>query len=72
MSLLYVATNFGELDNSVLVEALPGPYIKNALSSANPDVINIEIIRNTLYTSYLEDFHNFCLTTHGLAGIPTD
>ena len=70
MPLLCVATNVEELYNSVLVEALLAPHFKNALSSADLDELNIELIRNTLYKSYLEDFHNFCLTTQGLAGTP--
>lgn len=27
--------------------------------------MNIEIIRNTLYKAYLEDFYNFCLSLGG-------
>ncbi|KAG0135908.1 V-type proton ATPase subunit D [Tuber indicum] len=71
MPVLCVATNVEELYNSVLVETPLAPYFKNTLSSADLDELNIEIIRNTLYKSYLEDFHNFCITTPGLAGTPT-
>ncbi|CUS13148.1 unnamed protein product [Tuber aestivum] len=71
MPVLCVATNVEELYNSVLVETPLAPYFKNTLSSADLDELNIEIIRNTLYKSYLEDFHNFCVTASGLAGTPT-
>ncbi|KAG0643637.1 V-type proton ATPase subunit D [Tuber brumale] len=71
MPVLCVATNVEELYNSVLVETPLAPYFKDTLSSADLDELNIEIIRNTLYKSYLEDFHNFCVTTPGLAGTPT-
>ncbi|PWW72744.1 ATP synthase subunit [Tuber magnatum] len=71
MPVLCVATNVEELYNSVLVETPLAPYFKNTLSSADLDELNIEIIRNTLYKSYLEDFHNFCVTAPGLAGTPT-
>lgn len=71
MPVLCVATNVEELYNSVLVETPLAPYFKNTLSSADLDELNIEIIRNTLYKSYLEDFHDFCVTTPGLAGTPT-
>jgi V-type H+-transporting ATPase subunit d len=36
------------------------PYFRNCLSAADLDELNIEIIRNTLYKSYLEDFAAFC------------
>jgi V-type H+-transporting ATPase subunit d len=62
MPVLCVATNVEELYNSVLVETPLAPYFKNNLSSADLDELNIEIIRNTLYKSYLEDFHRFCTT----------
>jgi V-type H+-transporting ATPase subunit d len=29
------------------------------------DELNIEIIRNTLYKAYLEDFYQFCESTGG-------
>lgn len=71
MPVLCVATNVEELYNSVLVETPLAPYFKNTLSSVDLDELNIEIIRNTLYKSYLEDFHQFCTTEPGLAGTPT-
>ncbi|TGZ81910.1 ATPase, V0 complex, subunit D [Ascodesmis nigricans] len=71
MPVLCVATNVEELYNSVLVETPLAPYFKGNLSSADLDELNIEIIRNTLYKSYLEDFHHFCVTEPGLAGTPT-
>lgn len=71
MPVLCVATNVEELYNSVLVETPLAPYFKNTLSSADLDELNIEIIRNTLYKSYLEDFYQFCITEPGLAGTPT-
>jgi V-type H+-transporting ATPase subunit d len=36
------------------------PYFKECLSAAELDELNIEIIRNTLYKAYLEDFMSFC------------
>jgi vacuolar-type H+-ATPase subunit C/Vma6 len=35
------------------------PYFKECLSAAELDELNIEIIRNTLYKAYLEDFLDF-------------
>jgi V-type H+-transporting ATPase subunit d len=57
---LCVATTVEELYNSVLIETPLAPYFKDCLSAAELDELNIEIIRNTLYKAYLEDFQNFC------------
>lgn len=40
-------------------------YFRDGLSAAELDDLNIEIIRNTLYKAYLEDFHAFCQTIGG-------
>ena len=37
-----------------------GAYFGDCLSLEDIDEMNIEIIRNTLYKAYLEDFHSFC------------
>ncbi|EJC97890.1 ATPase, V0 complex, subunit D [Fomitiporia mediterranea MF3/22] len=60
MPALCVATNVEELYQSVLVETPLAPYFRGCLSAADLDDLNIEIIRNTLYKAYLEDFHRFC------------
>ncbi|KAF8133657.1 ATPase V0 complex subunit D [Boletus edulis] len=67
MPALCVATNVEELYHSVLVETPLAPYFRNCLSAADLDDLNIEIIRNTVYKAYLEDFHNFV----GTLGSPT-
>jgi V-type H+-transporting ATPase subunit d len=36
------------------------PYFRDCLSAADLDDLNIEIIRNTVYKAYLEDFYHFC------------
>jgi V-type H+-transporting ATPase subunit d len=46
---------------------LAANYFKECLSAADLDEMNIEIIRNTLYKSYLEDFHRFCKSLGGPA-----
>jgi len=60
MPALCVATNVEELYNTVLVETPLAPYFRDCLSAADLDELNIEIIRNTLYKSYLEDFSSYC------------
>lgn len=71
MPVLCVATNIEELYNSVLIETPLAPYFKGSLSHQDLDELNIEIVRNTLYKNYLEDFHNFVNTDPDMAGTPT-
>lgn len=71
MPVLCVATNIEELYNSVLIETPLAPYFKGSLSHQDLDELNIEIIRNTLYKNYLEDFHNWVNTAPEVAGTPT-
>ncbi|KAF5340760.1 hypothetical protein D9611_007494 [Ephemerocybe angulata] len=67
MPALCVATTVEELYQSVLVETPLAPYFRDCLSANDLDDLNIEIIRNTVYKAYLEDFHSFC----GTLGQPT-
>jgi len=62
MPALCVATNVEELYQSVLVETPLAPYFRDCLSAADLDELNIELIRNTVYKAYLEDFYHFCTT----------
>ena len=71
MPVLCVATNIEELYNSVLIETPLAPYFKGSLSHQDLDELNIEIVRNTLYKNYLEDFHSFVNTHPDMAGTPT-
>lgn len=59
---LCVATNVEELYHTVLVETPLAPYFRDCLSAQDLDDLNIEIIRNSLYKAYLEDFYKFCQT----------
>ncbi|KAI9874299.1 MAG: H(+)-transporting V0 sector ATPase subunit d [Pleopsidium flavum] len=71
MPVLCVATNIEELYNSVLIETPLGPYFKGSLSHQDLDELNIEIIRNTLYKNYLEDFYHFVTENPELRNTPT-
>jgi V-type H+-transporting ATPase subunit d len=71
MPVLCVATNIEELYNSVLIETPLAPYFKGSLSHQDLDELNIEIIRNTLYKNYLEDFHSWVNSASEIAGTPT-
>ncbi|KAJ3752671.1 V0 complex, c/d subunit of ATPase [Lentinula raphanica] len=67
MPALCVASNVEELYQSVLVETPLAPYFRDCLSASDLDDLNIEIIRNTVYKAYLEDFYAYC----GSLGGPT-
>lgn len=61
MRTLSIASTPAELYNSVLVDTPLAPYFLNCISEQDLDEMNIEIIRNTLYKDYLEDFYKFCV-----------
>ena len=43
----------------------PAPFFESCINEQDLDEMNIEIIRNTLYKSYLESFYNFCKNIGG-------
>ncbi|PPS15465.1 hypothetical protein GOBAR_AA05104 [Gossypium barbadense] len=57
---LAVAQNMRELYRLVLVDTPLAPYFSECITSEDLDDMNIEIMRNTLYKAYLEDFYKFC------------
>ncbi|KAH9997862.1 ATPase V0 complex subunit D [Russula vinacea] len=65
MPALGVATNAEELYHTVLVETPLAEYFRDCLKVDDLDALNIEIIRNTLYKAYLEDFNRFCESLGG-------
>lgn len=71
MPVLCIAINIEELYNSVLIETPLAPYFKGSLSVHDLDELNIEIVRNTLYKNYLEDFHRFVTEDPDLKNTPT-
>ena len=44
---------------------ITAPYFRDCISAADLDDLHIEIIRNTLYKAYLEDFSRFCSNLGG-------
>lgn len=69
MEAIHIASSPAELYNAVLVDTPLAPYFIDCISEQDLDELNIEIIRNTLYKAYLEDFSDFCL---GLSGATAD
>lgn len=62
---LAVAQNMRELYRLVLVDTPLAPYFSENLTHEDLDEMNIEIMRNTLYKAYLDDFAQFCQSLGG-------
>jgi len=60
MATLSVANSVSDLYNLVLVDTPLAPYIQERLLEKDLDEMNIEVVRNTLYKAYLEDFYRLC------------
>jgi len=69
MEAIHIASTPAELYNAVLVDTPLAPYFVECISEQDLDELNVEIIRNTLYKAYLEDFYNYC---HNLGGTTAD
>merc|ERR1712193_9765 len=65
MEAINVASTPAELYNAVLVDTPLAPFFESCINEQDLDEMNIEIIRNTLYKSYLESFFNFCKNIGG-------
>ncbi|XP_065916096.1 V-type proton ATPase subunit d 1-like [Dysidea avara] len=55
-----IASTPADLYNAILVDTPLAPYFKECVSEQDLDELHIEIIRNTLFKTYLEDFYKFC------------
>lgn len=63
---LAVAQNIRDLYRLVLVDTPLAPYFSaENLSSEDLDEMNVEVLRNTLYKAYLDDFAKFCASRGG-------
>eukprot|EP01089_Gocevia_fonbrunei_P020907 TRINITY_DN78_c0_g1_i2.p1 TRINITY_DN78_c0_g1~~TRINITY_DN78_c0_g1_i2.p1 ORF type:complete len:359 (+),score=65.93 TRINITY_DN78_c0_g1_i2:91-1167(+) len=61
MTTLCACQSIADLYNHVLVDTPLASYFHaSALTEEDLDEMNIEIIRNTLYKAYLEDFYKYC------------
>lgn len=63
-----VAGSLSELYQSFLVDTPLAPYLIGCLSEGDLQECPVEIIRNTLYKAYLEDFYNYCNALGGETG----
>jgi len=57
---LAACSNVKDLFSLVLQDTPLAPYFSETFKGEDLDELNIEIIRNTLYKAYLEDFYQFC------------
>ncbi|CEG01035.1 ATPase, V0 complex, subunit d [Ostreococcus tauri] len=57
-----ISGNVQELYRLVLVDTPLAKYLSGAVSAADLDELNVELIRNVLYKEYLQDFMKFCST----------
>ena len=57
---LSVAQTPTDLYQSVIIDTPLAPFFQGCLSSEDLNELNVEIIRSTLYRSWLEAFHAFC------------
>jgi len=67
MNTIAASTTVAELYGDVLIDTPLASYIQGCLSEEDISEKHIEIIRNTLYKAYLEDFDHYC--TEVLGGI---
>ncbi|CAJ0946428.1 unnamed protein product, partial [Mesorhabditis belari] len=65
MEAIHIASTPAELYNAVLVDTPLANYFVDCINEQDLDEMNVEIIRNTLYKAYIEDFYKFC---EGLGG----
>ncbi|XP_075444597.1 V-type proton ATPase subunit d 2 [Ascaphus truei] len=65
MEAVNIAQTQAELFNAILVDTPLAAFFQDCLSENDMDEMNIEIMRNKLYKSYLEAFYNFCKSLGG-------
>ncbi|XP_067568045.1 V-type proton ATPase subunit d 2 isoform X2 [Pseudorca crassidens] len=64
MEAVNIAETPSDLFNAILVETPLAPFFQDCMSENTLDELNIEILRNKLYKSYIEAFYKFC-KNHG-------
>lgn len=65
MGAITVADTSASLYNAILIDTPLAPYFIDCISEHDLDELNVEIMRNTLYKAYLEDFYDFCKNLGG-------
>ncbi|XP_056378251.1 V-type proton ATPase subunit d 2 [Hyla sarda] len=65
MEAVNIAQTPAELFNAIIVDTPLADFFQDCLSENDMDEMNIEIMRNKLYKSYLEAFYNLCKNLGG-------
>jgi len=65
MASVSAGISVSDLYTEVLIDTPLAPYIQGCISEDDLNETHVEIIRNTLYKAYLEDFHKYCTETLG-------
>ncbi|XP_006001856.1 V-type proton ATPase subunit d 2 [Latimeria chalumnae] len=60
MEAVNIAQTPAELYNAILVDTPLASFFQDCISENDLDEMNVEIMRNKLYKSYLESFYKFC------------
>uniref|UniRef100_A0A7N6BUC3 V-type proton ATPase subunit n=1 Tax=Anabas testudineus TaxID=64144 RepID=A0A7N6BUC3_ANATE len=60
MAAVGIARTPTELYSTILVDTPLAQFFQDAVSESNLDEMEVEILRNKLYKTYLESFHSFC------------
>ncbi|KAL6059756.1 hypothetical protein STEG23_009678 [Scotinomys teguina] len=60
MEAVNIAETTSDLFKAVLVETPLAPFFQDCMSENTLDELNVELLRNKLYKSYLEAFYKFC------------
>lgn len=68
MEAVNVAQTPEELYDAVIVDTPLAPFFVDCISSQDLSELNIEIIRNSLFKSYIESFYEFCKDLGGTTG----
>lgn len=62
MEAVHVASTPEELYDAVIVDTPLAPFFVDCINQQDLSELNIEIIRNSLFKSYIESFYDFCKT----------
>lgn len=65
MEAVNVAQTPEELYDAVIVDTPLAPFFVDCINQQDMSELNIEIIRNSLYKSYIESFYDFCKSLGG-------
>lgn len=65
MEAVHVASTPEELYDAVIVDTPLAPFFVDCINQQDMSELNIEIIRNSLFKSYIESFYDFCATLGG-------